>query len=288
MASKIPLIIFEFCWGFLLGVAVLVQIIFAGKAKKKASAGNNIFVIAAFAVALGWFFVRDHIGTYEGNIISVAVGAILMLAGVAGYLWALFTLRNNWSISAEIKEGHTIVTNGPYRFVRHPMYFFMMLVLIGSGLLISNYMILLFSPVVGIAYYFRAKTEERMLKGEFTGYGEYSKKTKMLIPGIFQKGGSMKGKTFLIAVALISGVAFLFGAIDNMMGMGSSSFGLSILVSWACTIALFIMTIIYFASRKTFKGVIAWIIAIIIIAILSFAGGCGLTYMGLSIGSLRG
>ncbi len=177
--------IFEFCWGFLLGAAVLAQIIFSGKAKKKAGPGNNIFVIAAFAVALGWFFVRGRIGTYEGNAISETAGAILMFTGVAGYVWALLTLRRNWSISAEIKEGHTLVMNGPYRFVRHPMYFFMMLVLVGSGLLISNYMILLFSPVVGIAYYFRAKKEEEMLEEEFPQYIGYIKSVKMLVPGIF-------------------------------------------------------------------------------------------------------
>ncbi|MFA5339743.1 MAG: isoprenylcysteine carboxylmethyltransferase family protein [Candidatus Omnitrophota bacterium] len=178
------ILIFKFCWGFLLGAAVLAQVIFSGKAKKKAGPANNIFVIAAFAVALGWFFVRDYIGTFKGNAVSEGAGEILMFTGVAGYVWALLTLRRNWSISAEIKEGHTLVTNGPYAFVRHPMYFFMMLVLTGSGLLISNYMVLLFSPVVGIAYYFRAKAEEEMLKEEFPQYGAYSKRAKMLIPGI--------------------------------------------------------------------------------------------------------
>ncbi|MFA6355780.1 MAG: isoprenylcysteine carboxylmethyltransferase family protein [Candidatus Omnitrophota bacterium] len=178
-------IFFILCWVILLVTAIAAQVLFAGKAKKKAGVENNIFVIAAFAVALGWFFVRDSIGTYSGSVIGEAIGAVIMVVGVAGYLWALFVLRRNWSISAEIKEGHTLVTNGPYRFVRHPMYYFMMLVLIGSGLLISNYMILIFSPIVGIAYYFRAKVEERMLKEEFAGYGEYAKRTKMLIPGIF-------------------------------------------------------------------------------------------------------
>jgi protein-S-isoprenylcysteine O-methyltransferase Ste14 len=179
------ILIFKICWAFLLVAAVAAQVIFAGKTKKKAGAENNVFVIAAFAAALGWFFVRDSIGAYSGNVISEAAGAVIVVVGVAGYLWALFVLRRNWSISAEIKEGHTLVTNGPYRFVRHPMYYFMMLVLIGSGLLISNYMILIFSPVVGVAYYFRAKVEERMLEEEFAGYGEYAKRTKMLIPGIF-------------------------------------------------------------------------------------------------------
>lgn len=179
------ILIFAYCWGILLGAAVMAQIVFAGKVKKKAGAGNNIFVMIVFAVALGWFFVRDSIGTYAGSVISEASGAVLMATGLAGYLWALFVLGKNWSISAEIKEGHTLITGGPYRFVRHPMYFFMTLVLIGSGLLMSNYMMLIFSPVVGVAYYFRAKTEELMLKEEFAGYGEYAKKTKMLVPGIF-------------------------------------------------------------------------------------------------------
>lgn len=177
--------IFEFCWGSLLITALLSQVIFAGKAKKKAGPENNISVIAVFAVTLGWFFVRDYVGTYRGNVISETVGALLMFAGVAGYVWALLALRRNWSISAEIKEGQTLVTSGPYRFVRHPMYFFMMLVVIGSGLIISNYMILVFTPFVFIAYYLRGKLEEKMLCEEFPEYAEYIKRTKMLIPGIF-------------------------------------------------------------------------------------------------------
>lgn len=87
----------------------------------------------------------------------------------------------------------------------------------------------------------------------------------------------MKNKTFLLTVASTLAVAFLLGIMGSLMGW-------SILGSWACALILFVVTVIYFTSHKTFKSAIAWIIAIIVIAILSFAGGCGLTFLGMSMG----
>ncbi|MFA6355779.1 MAG: hypothetical protein WCY23_01570 [Candidatus Omnitrophota bacterium] len=87
----------------------------------------------------------------------------------------------------------------------------------------------------------------------------------------------MKSKTFLLTVALTLSVAFLFGIFGILAGW-------SVLASWACTLVLFIETVTYFASRKAFKSIIAWIIAIIVIAALSIAGGCGLTFLGISLG----
>lgn len=65
------------------------------------------------------------------------------------------------------------------------MYASMTAIVLGSGLLIANYMVILFTPVVGIVYYIRAKKEEALLRGEFPEYDRYAGGTKMLIPGIF-------------------------------------------------------------------------------------------------------
>jgi protein-S-isoprenylcysteine O-methyltransferase Ste14 len=113
------------------------------------------------------------------------LGFAIMVLGVSGYIISILHLRRNWAVSAAIKEGHTLVKSGPYKFVRHPMYFFMILVVLGSGFLISNFLIILYTPIVGILYYLRAKKEEEMLKEALPGYVQYIKETKMLIPAIF-------------------------------------------------------------------------------------------------------
>jgi protein-S-isoprenylcysteine O-methyltransferase Ste14 len=61
----------------------------------------------------------------------------------------------------------------------------MIVIVLGSGLLLSNYMMILFTPVVGFAYYVRAGKEEALLIGEFPEYERYARETRMLIPRIF-------------------------------------------------------------------------------------------------------
>ena len=86
---------------------------------------------------------------------------------------------------ASIKKSHRLVKSGLYRYIRHPMFASMLLIVPGSGLLISNYLVIAFTPIVGAIYYIRAKKEEELLKEEFPEYNQYIKETKMFIPGIF-------------------------------------------------------------------------------------------------------
>lgn len=184
MTKQILVYLFIFFYSILIGADFAAQALSYRRVKKQGRLSYKIFLPIALILSLSWFFIRDFVGTYSGNVFSESLGVTLMLAGTIGYLATFFVLQHNWSLSAKIKEGHTLVTVGPYRFVRHPMYFFMMLVIIGSGLAISNYMILIFSVLPGFAYYLRAKEEEGMLMKEFPEYTTYAKKVKMVIPGV--------------------------------------------------------------------------------------------------------
>jgi protein-S-isoprenylcysteine O-methyltransferase Ste14 len=177
--------IFKISWFLLLAIAIIAQFIFGGKLKKKAGIIDNLIVVAPYLIVFGWFSVRDYFGTYKGNLLTQIAGLGFMALGIGGYIVSILFLRHNWAISAAIKEKHTIVGNGPYKYIRHPMYFFMILVILGSGLLISNYLVILYTPIVVCIYYLRAKKEEELLKETFLEYENYIKKTRMLIPGIF-------------------------------------------------------------------------------------------------------
>lgn len=177
-------LIFKDIWGFLLIVAALAQLRFRGKHKLSGGFIVNLLVIAPYLMVFGWFSVRGYCGTYKPNSIVQLLGLLIMLIGVSGYIVSIFYLKQNWAISAAIKEGHILVRDGPYKIVRHPMYLFMILVVLGSGLLISNYFIILYTPIAVILYYLRSKKEEEMLKNAFLDYEQYAKTTNMLIPGI--------------------------------------------------------------------------------------------------------
>jgi protein-S-isoprenylcysteine O-methyltransferase Ste14 len=95
---------------------------------------------------------------------------------------SLFYLRKQWGMAIAIKEGHELIRIGPYAVVRHPMYFFMMLAILGSGLLVSDFLIIVSLPIIYAIYYARAKKEEELLSGTFPDYAEYSARTPMLVP----------------------------------------------------------------------------------------------------------
>lgn len=185
MNQTSAILIFKLIWGILLAIAVLAQVLFKGKLIRRGGIVANLLVAAPYLVVFGWFSARDFIGTFKANIINQIFGLVIAVFGGCGYIVSILYLRHNWSVSAAIKQGHTLVKSGPYRFVRHPMYFFMTLVVLGSGLLISNFFTILYTPLVLFLYYLRAKKEEEMLKNALSGYDEYVKGTKMLIPGIF-------------------------------------------------------------------------------------------------------
>ncbi|QDU87452.1 Isoprenylcysteine carboxyl methyltransferase (ICMT) family protein [Pirellulimonas nuda] len=63
-----------------------------------------------------------------------AAGALLALAGAAGIAWTMATLRDNHTITTVTRAEHQLVTTGPYRWVRHPLYAFALLMCIGFTL----------------------------------------------------------------------------------------------------------------------------------------------------------
>jgi len=183
--KEIAVLIFKLIWSFLLLVVVLAQFLFKGKLIKKGGFFATLLVTAPYLVVFGWFSARQFLGTFEANIIIQLLGVVIALFGAGGYIASILHLRRNWSVTAAIKEGHALVKSGPYKIVRHPMYSFMTLVVLGSGMLISNFFIILYTPVVLFLYYLRAKKEEEMLKSALPDYEAYCKETKMLVPGIF-------------------------------------------------------------------------------------------------------
>jgi len=96
--------------------------------------------------------------------------AAMALGGISVYLTvsALATLGKQWSIVARVAEGHRLVTEGPYRFIRHPIYTAMLGMLLATGLAFSYWFmlppaLLLFS--LGMAI--RVRREEALLRETF-------------------------------------------------------------------------------------------------------------------------
>jgi protein-S-isoprenylcysteine O-methyltransferase Ste14 len=112
---------------------------------------------------------------------------VLLLAGIILRIWAVVHLGKLFTVDVVIQQGHRVVQDGPYRFVRHPSYSGSMIALTGMACLTFNwlgFLIILVSSLT--AYSIRISAEEKML---FLNLGEdyrlYAERTKRLIPGIF-------------------------------------------------------------------------------------------------------
>lgn len=100
------------------------------------------------------------------------------------FIWSHKALGRNWSPILEIRKGHILVTDGPYRFIRHPMYAAIFLIGIGVSFLSANWLVALsyMLPVICM-YLVRVSDEEEMMIEQFGDeYREYMRRTGRLIP----------------------------------------------------------------------------------------------------------
>lgn len=147
--------------------------------------GFRLLVIAAIIVIArlpgSREFFQKHTPPPIGSI-QGAVGVIVCYAGFAFAVWARRHLGRNWGMPMTFKQGHEMVTTGPYRYVRHPIYTGMMLALLGSAVVAGTPWLLVFLGMVIYCVY-SARTEERLMLENFSEpYAEYKKRTKAFIP----------------------------------------------------------------------------------------------------------
>lgn len=117
----------------------------------------------------------------ESHVLQ-ALGAILFVAGLSLAVWARIHLGRNWGMPMTRKQEPELVTSGPYRLVRHPIYTGILLAMLGTALAVNVYWLLIFG-VMGAYFIYSATVEERLLIASFPAdYPGYRAKTKMLIP----------------------------------------------------------------------------------------------------------
>lgn len=118
------------------------------------------------------------------NIPALAYAFIIL--SILLVFWAIATMKKSkLRILPEPSLHATLITNGPYRFIRHPMY---TAILMGSvGLLIHQFTWFRLSILIALAIVLVAKLtwEERMLLQKFETYRDYMLRSKRLFPFIF-------------------------------------------------------------------------------------------------------
>ena len=116
----------------------------------------------------------------------LVVGSLLYFPGMALLVWARLTLGKNYFVStgfgAQLFKDHQLITNGPYAFIRHPMYVGLILAALGSLLIYFTWTTVYFAIFAPFTLV-RAKREETALSEDFGNrWVEYCKHVPMLIP----------------------------------------------------------------------------------------------------------
>jgi protein-S-isoprenylcysteine O-methyltransferase Ste14 len=143
-----------------------------GTDKVKAYALVSIQVISiALILVTGWPFA--------GSISLL----ILQIAGAMLGVWAIAVMgRKNTNIAPLVKQDARLVTNGPYAFIRHPMYSAVLLTI--WPLILDQYSLLRLTAglILTVDLIVKMLYEENLLRKHFAGYEIYMRETKRLIP----------------------------------------------------------------------------------------------------------
>ncbi len=154
-----------------------------GSLLRLAFAAAVVLLLAYRPAFIGGIF-RHPVNNFFGVFLGV-IGAVFCAAGTAFAIWARRHLGKNWSAYPTLKENHELITSGPYRFVRHPIYTGMLLALLGSALALGLFW-LIFFIFIGFIFVNRVFVEERLMVRQFPDkYPEYRKKTKALVPFVW-------------------------------------------------------------------------------------------------------
>ncbi len=126
---------------------------------------------------------------YTDNVPPVVqeIGLLAMAAAVAVMLWAVAVNRFFSSvIRIQTDRGHHVVTNGPYRYLRHPAYAAAPFLFVGAGLLLGSWLAAALGLVLASLIWLRAEQEDRILREQLEGYADYAQRVRYrLFPGIW-------------------------------------------------------------------------------------------------------
>ena len=138
-------------------------------------------VFATVRLGLG-----DRLPWPGGELWPAVAGITLIVLGIALRAWSIVTLGRFFQYRIQVQADHRVVSDGPYRYVRHPSYTGVALALIGFAIASGDVLSL---PVVlalgGVGLAVRIRAEEQQLLGALgEQYERYAAPRKRLVPGL--------------------------------------------------------------------------------------------------------
>jgi protein-S-isoprenylcysteine O-methyltransferase Ste14 len=111
------------------------------------------------------------------------IGVGLGVISLPLLIWVHHTLGRQWSTNLQLKQNHTLITKGPYRWIRHPMYTALFAAFVGLALISASWLIVILVVAAILVLYARIGKEEAMMIEQFGAeYRAYMRRTGRLLP----------------------------------------------------------------------------------------------------------
>lgn len=156
---------------------------------RRASASRTWIVVQGVGIGIAGFGpINATLDPLSPPALAQALAVlVLMLSAVALFDWSSRTMGKNWSLVARTRHDATLVTSGPFAYVRHPIYvalgFFMVAMAIAYG---HAWNLVVAVPIYALGTGMRIRYEEDLLRQEFgPAYDAYAARVKRFVPGIF-------------------------------------------------------------------------------------------------------
>ena len=147
--------------------------------------GPTWLAIALMVVPRRWVGPLDG-QLYRSGISLYAVCVFAAIVGFALAIWARWQLGGNWSATVTLKQGHVLVQEGPYRWIRHPIYTGLLGAWLATVVAWGARRAFLAVAIGIVATVIKLKREERWMRQQFSGaYSDYCKRSWALLPGLY-------------------------------------------------------------------------------------------------------
>lgn len=139
---------------------------------------SYILVFMQFALIMALLYINQSI---FNNLLSLFISSIGFFFGV----YAIYcNSLSNFNIIPEIKDEALLIKTGAYKYIRHPMYFAVFLIMLGVVITNISYINFVLYMFLILTLFLKAKKEEKLWINRIKEYEKYKSKTKMFIPFI--------------------------------------------------------------------------------------------------------
>jgi protein-S-isoprenylcysteine O-methyltransferase Ste14 len=163
------------------------------RTKEREKSVDRLVTIVVVVVAYELLFAHWRLGPLDLRFFPDEVrfawaGIAITWVGVSVAIWARYCLGVYWSAGVTLKEGHQLVSSGPYAYVRHPIYTGMLVGCIGAAMVVGEWRGILALILLLLAHSRKAMREESLLTKEFgEAYATYRRRTGFLFPKLWNR-----------------------------------------------------------------------------------------------------